>query len=174
MPSNLEGLLVLVFFIAPGFVASLVKNRLVPFSTPSPFREAVESVLLSVFHAPVWVFFSPAVARIRPHVTVFLSGSGSVPPSDAYSSLVIILIVFLGTAPLTGALYALFLTSNIYPRIFSRLASSLGISLKTGGAPEVWDALFVRREQWWVTVRFRDGSGYYGLAGEISASPSDR
>lgn len=174
MPSNVEGLLVLVFFVAPGFVASLVKNRLVPFSAPSPFREAVESVVLSVFHAPVWVFFSPAIARIRPHVSAFLGGSGSVPPSDAYSSFAIVLIIFLGTAPLTGALYALFLTSNLYPRMFSWLASPLGISIKTGGAPEVWDALFVRNEQWWVTIRFRDGGGYYGLAGEISTSPSDR
>src|SRR3990172_8205424 len=92
MPSNVEGLLVLVFFVAPGFVASLVKNRLVPFSAPSPFREAVESVVLSVFHAPVWVFFSPAIARIRPHVSGFLGGSGSVPPADAYSTFAIVLI----------------------------------------------------------------------------------
>jgi hypothetical protein len=87
---------------------------------------------------------------------------------------VIVLVVFLGTAPLLGALYAFFLSSNAYPMVFSRLAEAVGIATKTGGVPEVWDVLFVRREQWWVTVRFRDWSGYFGLSGEVSASPFDR
>ncbi len=174
MPNNIQGLLVLVFFIAPGFVATLVKNRLVPFSTPSPFREAVESVILSIVHAPVWVLFSPFIVRVRPDVVAFVSGTGAVELVDAARFLGIVLLVVLGTAPLTGALYAVFLSSNLYPRVFGRVAGALGIFTKTGGAPEIWDVLFARNEQWWVGVRFRDGTGYYGLSGEVSVSPSDR
>ena len=85
-----------------------------------------------------------------------------------------VLLVFLGSAPLTGALYAVFLRSNLYPRAFARIAGALGIFTKSGGAPETWDGLFARNEQWWVAIRFRDGSGYYGLSGEVSVSPSDR
>ena len=50
----------------------------------------------------------------------------------------------------------------------------MGIITKSGGSPEVWDSLFTSNAQWWVTIRFKDGSGYYGLSGEISASPSVR
>lgn len=174
MPATAEGLLVLIFFIAPGAVAALVKNRLLPFSTPSPFREAVESVILSAFHAPVWILFSPIIAEVRPRITAFLKGSGSLPASDAALGFLVVLVVFFGTAPLAGALYAFFLSSNVYPRLFSKLAEPAGIFMKTGGEPEVWDSLFVRKEQWWVTIRFKDGTGYYGLCGEVSASPSDR
>ena len=174
MPTDVKALVVLAFFIAPGFVAVLVKNRLVPFSTPSPFRETVESVILSIVHAPVWIVLSPFITRVRPDITAFASGTGSVTLADAGRVLGIVLLVFLGTAPLTGALYAIFLSSNLYPRAFARVARALRIFTKTGGAPEIWDLLFARNEQWWVAIRFRDGSGYYGLSGEVSVSPSDR
>jgi hypothetical protein len=174
VPTDIKGLLILVLFVAPGFIAVLVKNRLVPFSTPSPFRETVESVILSIFHAPVLVLLAPFIARVRPEIAAFVSGTGSVTLADSGRILWIVLLVFLGTAPLTGALYALFLGSNLYPRLFTRVSGALGIFTKTGGAPEIWDALFARNEQWWVAIRFRDGSGYYGLSGEVSVSPSDR
>ena len=174
MPTDVKALMVLAFFIAPGFVAVLVKNRLVPFSTPSPFRETVESVILSIVHAPIWIVLSPFIARVRPDIAAFASGTGSVALADTGWLLGIVLFVFLGTAPLTGALYAVFLRNNLYPRVFGKIAEALGIFTKTGGAPEIWDALFARNEQWWVAIRFRDGSGYYGLSGEVSVSPSDR
>ena len=174
MPTTVEALLVLVFFIAPGFIATLVKNRLVPFSTPSPFREAVESVVLSAFHSPVWVLLSPLVAEIRPSVTAFIAGTAAVPLRNAGLAFGIVVAVFLVTAPCLGALYALFLSSNVYPHLFARLAGALGVYTKTGGAPELWDGVFATKEQWWVSIRFRDGTGYFGLAGEISTSPSDR
>ena len=120
MPTDVKALVVLAFFIAPGFVAVLVKNRLVPFSTPSPFRETVESVILSIVHAPVWFVLSPFITRVRPDITAFASGTGSVTLADAGRVLGIVLLVFLGTAPLTGALYAVFLSSNLYPRAFAR------------------------------------------------------
>lgn len=174
MPTDVQSLLVLVLFIAPGFVATLVKNRLLPFSTPSPFREAIESVILSIFHAPVLLACSPIFARVRPNVSALVTGTGGIGVSDVAWVTGLVLLVFLGTAPLLGALYAIFLSSNLYPRTFARLPAAVGIFTKTGGAPEIWDVLFNRREQLWVTVRFRDGSGYYGLSGEVSVSPSDR
>jgi hypothetical protein len=174
VPTDIESLLVLIIFIAPGFVATLVKNRLVPFSTPSPFRETLESVILSIFHAPVLIACSPIIARVRPSISAFLGGAGGVGFSEALWVVGLVILIFLGTAPLVGALYAVFLSSGVYPRIFARLAAAAGIFTKTGGAPEIWDVLFNRREQCWVTVRFKDGSGYYGLSGAVSVSPSDR
>jgi hypothetical protein len=111
---------------------------------------------------------------MRPDMTAFLSGTGSVTLADAGGTLGIVLLVFPGAAPLIGALYAIFLGSNLYPRTFAKVTGAFGIFTKTGGSPEIWDALFARNEQWWVANRFRDASGYYGLSGEVSASPSDR
>lgn len=145
-----------------------------PFSSPSPFRETVESVILSIFHAPVWLACSPIIVRLRPKISALIAGTGDAGISEALWGLGLVVVVFLGTAPLVGALYAVFLSSNIYPTMFARLAAAIGIFTKTGGAPEIWDVLFNRREQWWVAVRFKDASGYYGLSGEVSVSPSER
>ena len=59
MPATSEALLVLIFFIAPCFIATRVKNRFVPFLAPSVFAETVESVILSCLHIPFWAWLVP-------------------------------------------------------------------------------------------------------------------
>jgi hypothetical protein len=157
MPATTEALLVLIFFVAPGFISTQVKNKFVPFRVPSAFAETVESVILSCLHIPFWAWLLPILLPLRARVAAAWTSGTTLHPYELLPSALYLLGLYLIISPIIGWVYA---------GLLRRLGTY---------GPEVWDKVFFGRlEQPWVRVRLVDGKIYQGVAAEISVSPSER
>ncbi len=174
MPATLEAALILIVLIAPGFISTQVKNRLVPYRTPSAFEETVQAVILSAFMFPLWLL-GGYLLRARDQLLMAWQHPVPLPWWAVVIPILAICLIYLVVAPLLGIAYALLLIKRPYAAVGHWLLTRLGITTRYEEGPEVWDQVFGRREvRPWVRVWFKDGTAIEGVVSAAGVSPASK
>lgn len=179
MPSNAEAVIILILFIAPGFIVRRLVSSLISTVKRSIFAETVESVLISTFIylvlTPIWLPF------LRTLSDPSTPGTSAIQLSAALSQLTAAHIMSMGlltlvALPLVCTIFWVYVVKKkIGHWFFSAVFRKSDIVVQTSGGPELWDHLFEDREHKpWVRIHLTDGQVLEGKGAEFSAYPSDR
>lgn len=179
MPSNAEAVLIVIFFIAPGFTARRLISSLISVVKRSVFAETVESVLISTLIylvlTPIWLPFLK-ILYAPPH-----PGNRAISLSAAFSELTAAHLMSMGLLVLVllpivcTIVWVYVVKKKLGHKFFSTIFQKFGVVVKISGGPELWDRLFEDREYMpWVRIHLDNGQILQGTGVEFSDYPSDR
>lgn len=175
MPTTIESALVLIVLIAPGFIASRVKNSLVAYRLPSAFHETVEAVILSAVLVPAWLIFAGYLLRARNQWLMAWRSSTTPSITTVLGPLLIVCTICFVIAPLVGVVYAVVQTKRPHATVGSRVLRVLHAIPSSEEGPEVWDQVFGRRDVTpWVRVWFKDRTAIEGVVRYAGVSPASK
>ena len=161
MITSVEALFIILAFVVPGFVMSVVRSQ---FATGRP-QKGTEQVLgylaLSAINYAVfsWLVF-------------ILAATGFPQTHPGWAALLWFVIILIGPA-LLGAVLGIAIQKDLFRPFFARLRLQ-----PVHVVPTAWDYQFGRlREAHWVLVELKDGStvaGFFGTHSFASSDPEER
>ncbi len=173
MPTTAEAALVLLVLIAPGFIASQVKNLVVPHRPPSAVVEAVQAVVISAALLPAWLCFAgPLLWARREWLAAW--NQHAVPIQWAWataSPVAAIVVMYFIAAPVAGVCFARVVTSGRIAALPDIVVRWLGVPARHPRDPEIWDKVFGTSPH---AGRWCESASRMGLPSRASSDPLRR
>jgi hypothetical protein len=171
MPATLEGLLILLVFVMPGFITVRTREALVPsVGKPDALQITLRSITVSILYLPLWLLALPDLLVLRARLAATIQTPAAVVSLGERGVLVFfVLALILPIA--TGIVWAIGYWNDWYATCARRIYPKLGLRPPgTGVGEDLWDKLWLNLErQIWLappTQRPRSGLNVSGRASD--------
>jgi len=178
MPGTVEAALVLLVLAGPGFIASRLLNSLVAYRLPTAFQETTQAIVFSAVMVPIWLMFArPLLASRNAMLAIWRDQqhASQLPSYAIWMPIVVFVLVYLIAAPIVAVIWTVFVRYRLHIRAAQWLLRYVGLSVRYGEGPEVWDEIFATDDrQRWLRVTFKDGKAIEGILTGVGVSPAAR
>ena len=177
MPATVEGLLIAVVFVMPGFLFVRTREWFVP---PVAKSDAVSltltSITVSLAFVPLWLGLASDLLDVRSRLATATALTSASPVPLSHRGVIAFFTLSLVLPISAGVVAAIAYWQDWYPKVGGRLLPRLGIPAPSRGVgADLWDRLWLNfRRQAWLTVYTKDGPIYVGRGVEFGYTSQGR